>query len=232
KRIFGNDSARLLLFNFALSRDTDDKSADAARFGGLTKRPSGESGSVISHAEGHLRAAAAAAGTDVEKYIVSQITERLQPPDVASVRARQLKQSIDKNIDRVTLLLAAIPTVGLIVAALGVANLMMANVASRQRQIAVLRAVGATQFQMLRLVVAEALILGLVGSLLGLIMGLHLGRSSTYLTSVLWGFEPKFAVPWPMVIAGGGLAMLLCLVSGLAPARVASRSNIVAALQA
>jgi len=239
QRLFGTDSARLLLFNFDLP-ETESAADGDARFSALTTRPPG--GVAIAPADeresaereatrGHLRAAAAAAGTTVEKQIVKQITDTLASPDVAFVTARQLKQGIDQNIDRVTLLLAAIPTVGLVVAALGVANLMTANIAARQRQIAVLRAVGATQFQMIRLVMAEALILGLLGSLLGVVMGLHLGRSSTHLTSVLWGFQPRFAVPWPMVLAGAAVAIGLCLLAAAAPARIASRSNIVSALQ-
>ncbi len=242
RRIFGRDHGRLLLFNFDLdgsppepSRSTEDTgdSADGALFERLSRKPGADSATpddAIPQTEGHLRTAAHAAGTASEKRIVERMIEVIRSPQCAFVTARQLKQNIDRNIDRVTLLLAAIPAVGLIVAALGVANLMLANVASRVPQIAVLRAVGATRFQIIRLVVAEALILGLVGSGLGLAMGLHLGRSSNLVTYALWGFEPRFAVPWAMVGAGAGLAVLLCLLAAVAPARAAARSNVVSAL--
>ncbi len=233
KRFFGREIGRMLLFNFDRPADSRYEPGIAEQFGSLRRKP-------IRDAEGRIVEAdvsgadESAAGTVNENATFQRIEAEMKVPsgNIATATVSQLKQSIDRNIDRVTMLLAAIPTVGLIVAALGVANLMMANVASRQRQIAVLRAVGATQFQMIRIVVAEALILGLIGSLLGLTMGLHLGRSSTSLTATLWGFEPKFAVPWPMVLLGAGMAVLLCLLAALGPARVASRSNIVAALQA
>lgn len=234
RRIFARDSARLFLFNF---RHADENTAGGYRFSKLHSRPARdqplppEPADPVPGAHGHFSTADADPGTTDQQAIADRIKATMGSPSAAFVNSFQLKKSIDDNIDRVTLLLAGIPAVGLIVAALGVANLMMANVASRQRQIAVLRAVGATQWQMIRLVCAEALILGLIGSSLGLVMGLHLGQASTYVTSILSGFQPRFSVPWTMVVTGAALAMLLCLLAGLGPARVASRSNIVSVLQ-
>lgn len=232
RRIWARSSAKLLLFNFNLPESPADAATPAGPlFDRLGRRPTKtDAGELAEEAVGHLKTAAQASGTEAEKAVVNEMLERIRSPRCAYVTARQLKQSIDQNIDRVTLLLAAIPTVGLIVAALGVANLMMANVASRVRQIAVLRAIGTTRGQVIRLVVAEALILGVLGGGMGLVMGLHMGRSSNELTHALWGFEPLFAVPWRMVLAGAGLAIGLCLLAGIGPARVASRSNIVAVL--
>src|SRR5262249_32252824 len=131
----------------------------------------------------------------------------------------------------VTLLLSAVPFVGLVVAALGLGNLMMANVASRRREIAVLRAVGTTQSQILRMIIGEALILALLGSLMGLVLGIHLGWTSNNLTQHLSGFQAGLSIPWALIAAGAALATGLCVVAGLLPARLAARSNIVAALQ-
>jgi putative ABC transport system permease protein len=156
--------------------------------------------------------------------------ERLGYPSKAFVTARELKQQIDRSIDRVTLLLSAIPAVGLIVAALGVANLMAAGVAARSRQTAVLRAIGVTKNQMSRMVIGEALVLGLLGSVMGLALGFYLGRTSNFMTELLSGFQPEFAIPWAKVCLGAALATGLCLLAALIPARYASRSNIVAAL--
>ncbi|MCK6455741.1 MAG: ABC transporter permease [Phycisphaerae bacterium] len=230
ERLFGRRKGRLLLFNF--DRAVAQDAPEPPGFEGLSHKPvRDEQGRVIPQAEGHLKTAARVSGSEREKDVVQAMMDTLGSPQCAFVTARQLKDSIDRNIDRVTLLLAAIPAVGLIVAALGVANLMIANVAARMRPIAVLRAVGTTRFQIIRLVAAEALILGVLGSALGLALGLHLGRSSNRLTHVLWGFEPQYAVPWAMVSVGMGLALSLCLLAGIGPARLASRSNIVAALQ-
>jgi len=169
-------------------------------------------------------------GDGPEERIVNRMLERLGYPPKAFVTARELKHQIDRNINRVTLLLSAIPFVGLVVAALGLANVMAASVASRSKQIAILRAIGTTQYQVARIVIGEALVLGLIGSAMGLALGIVLGRTSNFMTTVLSGFQPEFSVPWGMVLGGAAMATGLCLVSALIPARHASRSDIVSVL--
>ncbi len=170
-------------------------------------------------------------GSGPEIALVNEMLKRMDYPDRAFVTARELKQQIDRNITRVTLLLSAVPLVGLVVASLGLANLMAANVTSRSRHLAVLRAIGVTRGQLVRMIVGETLVLALIGSALGLLLGFLLARTSNHMTEMLSGFRPEFAIPWQLVAAGMGLATLLCLLAGLGPARYAGRTNIVAALQ-
>ncbi|MBN2561604.1 MAG: ABC transporter permease [Phycisphaerae bacterium] len=226
KRIFGRSRGKLMLFNFDLpddaasSRVTGDSSQAVVPETKITEtgRPTFNAGSDPIPGDGP------------EERIVNRMLERLGYPPKAFVTARELKQKIDRNIDRVTLLLSAIPAVGLIIAALGVANLMAASVASRSRQTAVLRAIGVTKNQMSRIVIGEALVLGLLGSVMGLALGVYLGQASNFMTELLSGFRPEFKVPWPKVCLGAALATALCVLAALIPARYASRSNIVAAL--
>ena len=170
-------------------------------------------------------------GSGPEIKLINEMLKRMDYPDRAFVTARELKQQIDRNITRVTLLLSAIPLVGLVVASLGLANLMAANVTSRSRHLAVLRAIGVTRGQLVRMIVGETLVLAMIGSALGLLLGFVLARTSNHMTELLSGFRPEFAIPWQLVAAGMGLATLLCLLAGLGPARYAGRTNIVAALQ-
>ncbi len=144
--------------------------------------------------------------------------------------ARELKAEIDAEITRVTYLLAAVPSVALLVAAIGVANLMTANVASRTKQLATLRAVGATRGLVLRVVLGEALVLGILGSGLGLGLGLHLAWNVTELTQRMWGYAIPFTVPWAFVGVAIALTVGLCILAGMAPARHAARTNVIAAL--
>ncbi len=146
-----------------------------------------------------------------------------------SVRA--LKQRIDRDLERATILLASVPMVALIVAALGVGNLMMANVTSRTRQIAVLRSIGATKWQVTRLVIGEAVVLGCLGSMVGVVLGLHAARGLNAMTVTIWGYKPEWAVPWGWVGLGIAFTMSVCLIAGVFPARHASRNNIIDALQ-
>jgi len=228
ERLFGRYYGKLMLFNF------DELDTDAAD----TSRIISDSSQIVvpvtkTTKTGRPTFAAGPGpvpGDGPEERIVNEMLGRLGYPPKAFVTARELKQQIDRNIDRVTLLLSAIPAVGLVLAALGVANLMAASVASRSRQTAVLRALGVTKSQMARMVIGEALVLGLLGSVMGLALGFYLGRTSNFMTELLSGFQPEFAIPWAKVCLGAALATGLCLLAALIPAHYASRSNIIAAL--
>jgi putative ABC transport system permease protein len=128
-------------------------------------------------------------------------------------------------------LFAAIPIVALVVAALGVGNLMMANVASRSRQLATLRAVGATQWQITRLVIGEALVLGALGCAVGVALGLHAATSINRMVELIWGYQPVWTIPVQWLGLSISFTFLMCLIAGLIPASRAARSNIIAALQ-
>jgi len=225
KSLFGRSTGKLMFFNFDLPDTAVDGAAptSATQLATSAQAKSAPSG-PISLGGGPV------AGDGPEEQIVNRMLEKLGWPIKAFVTARQLKTQINRNIDHVTLLLSMIPLVALIVAGLGVANLMMANVAARSRQIAVLRSIGATQGQVARIVIGEAVVLGLLGSFAGLALGAYLGRTSNDMTAILTGYTPVFAVPWWKVMAGGLVATGMCVMAALLPARYASRSNIVAVL--
>jgi len=144
---------------------------------------------------------------------------------------RGLKMMLDEELRHATQLFAAIPIVALIVAALGVADLMTANVASRHRQLATLRAIGATRGQIVRLVIGEAVTLGVLGCGVGVALGLHAARSINAMIEMLWGYRPVWTIPLDWLSLGIGLTLAICLVASVLPARRAARSNIVEALQ-
>lgn len=248
KRLFGRDRATLMFFNFRLPDSASVAESQSGRSSAFAPtQPAAGSQALASasvdrdsdegHAVGMANPTASIGGGPIpgdgpEERVANQMLERLDWPNRAFVTARQLKRQINRSIDDVTLLLSAIPLVGLLVAALGMANLMTANVASRQRQIAVIRAIGATRSQVLRMVIGEALVLSLIGSCLGLALGIYLGHTSNFMTELLTGYRPTFSVPWHLVGVGAGLATLMCIAAAAVPARVAGRSNIVAALSA
>lgn len=225
KRLFGRNHGKLMLFNFDFDEDEELHI--------VSESTQTTAGPTITNELGRQTFALGAGpipGDGPEERVVNEMLKRLDYPSKAFVTARELKQQIDRNIDRVTLLLSAIPVVGLLIAALGLGNLMAANVASRSREMAILRAIGVTKNQMSLIVIGEALVLALLGSVMGLALGFVLGRTSNIMTELLSGFRPEFAIPWGLVAYGAGLATVLCVLAAVIPARYASRSNIIAAL--
>ncbi|MCH7720836.1 MAG: FtsX-like permease family protein [Planctomycetes bacterium] len=166
-----------------------------------------------------------------EQIVLRRVARIMDRPDAVMASVRRLKAGIMQDIRKAIVLLNIMPAVALAVAALGVANLMTVNVTSRTREIAVMRAVGATKSQIVRLVLTEAMSLGTVGCILGVVLGMHTARSMNRLTTQLVGFEPMYTVPWMHVGVGVVFTFLICLIAGIAPARHAARNNIIAAIQ-
>lgn len=166
-----------------------------------------------------------------ENLVLAEVAAIMDRPGAQIGSLRRLKQDIDRGIRRATLIVSAIPLISIIVASIGVANMMMVNVISRSRQIAIMRAVGATKSQIARLVLVEALVLGVLGAVVGVLLGIHAAASENVLTLRLIGFEVPMAIPWPRVAAGLALTLAVCLLAGIAPALRASRSNVIDAMQ-
>ncbi|MEK6677356.1 MAG: FtsX-like permease family protein [Planctomycetota bacterium] len=166
-----------------------------------------------------------------ERLVMLRIAGEMDRLDAIIGSLRQLKQEVDKGIRRATLLATWMPGVGLVVSSIGIANLLMVSVQTRSRQLAMLRAVGASQSQIMRLILCEAIVLGLLGSLAGIALGFYDARSDMRIVERTIGFVPEFTLPIETILLGAALTVTVCILAGLGPARFAARSNVVAALQ-
>jgi putative ABC transport system permease protein len=115
-----------------------------------------------------------------------------------------------------------------VVALLGVVAVLLISVLQRRRELAVLRALGATRAFVLRSVLAEGLLLGAVGTAIGLIIGLPL---EWYTVRILLyeesGFLCPVLVPWTVASTLVCLMLIGIVAAGIAPALRAARDNIV-----
>ncbi len=104
---------------------------------------------------------------------LAKVQEAIRP--FPGVKLHDYRSSLDPLIDMIgqlELLLNGLLLLAVVVAAMGVVNTMVINVAERQREIGLLRAVGATQRQVRRVFVAEAAVLGLLAALVAAVLGL------------------------------------------------------------
>ncbi|MHA7269737.1 FtsX-like permease family protein [Arthrobacter sp. HLT1-20] len=134
--------------------------------------------------------------------------------------------------DELTVVLLAFAAVALLVAALVVANTFSVLVAQRTRELALLRCVGASRHQIRSSVMLEALIVGFVASVLGVLAAT--GTMALVLT--LLSQNPDFtfatlAVPPSAIVAGLLVGTLLTVVAALVPARAATAVAPLAALR-
>ena len=122
-----------------------------------------------------------------------------------------------------------ISLIALIVGGLAVANTVMMGVYERIREFGTLRAIGARPGFVRALVLSESLLLSLVGGVGGLLLGLVGIWVVNLYTQQLAGIDAAALTP-RLTLLALGISLLLGLLSGLLPARAASRLNITDAL--
>lgn len=143
-----------------------------------------------------------------------------------------LRQFLTELINRVYLLAYLQQIVVAVVAALGVVTALLISVLQRKRELGLLLAVGATPGQVVRSVLAEAVLMGLFGTVLGVAIGLPLEWYVLRLVLVEEsGFVFDVVVPWREALGIAVGSVLAATLAGLLPAVRAVRTRIPDAIQ-
>jgi putative ABC transport system permease protein len=144
---------------------------------------------------------------------------------------RQLKESVVRIMEQSFVVNYAVEIVAVIVAVFSVINTLLASVLDRTREIGVLRAIGATQAQVRRMIIFEAAWMGLIGGFLGLIAGTIMSyHHVVYNTKVLTGWTFEYYYPYDLAALSIFVSVILCLLAGYWPAKQAAATPIVSAI--
>ncbi|MCY2952776.1 MAG: ABC transporter permease [Planctomycetota bacterium] len=138
---------------------------------------------------------------------------------------RHIKYHIQQNFQRLLMLLSSVALAAIAVASLGVTNTIMASIRGRQWQFGILRSIGVTRLQLLRMILAEAFLLAIVGCALGLAAGFLHFFDAHRITAILIGYTPPITIPWPMLWLGVGIIIFVALFAALFPAISAARTR-------
>jgi putative ABC transport system permease protein len=146
---------------------------------------------------------------------------RLETPEGRNRATRDLSAAFSLNLTAMSLL-------ALVVGTFLIYNAMTFAVVQRRTLLGILRALGVTRRELLVAVLGEALLLGLIGTLLGCLLGLWLGSGLVHLVTrtindLYYALSVReFAVdPWSLT-KGVGLGLLATLVAAWLPAREAA----------
>jgi putative ABC transport system permease protein len=111
------------------------------------------------------------------------IQSRHRPESVYSVRnLTELVAMADKIATAMTLVLLAVSAVVLLVSGIGIMNIMLATVSARIREIGIRKAVGATNREIRFQFLSEAVLISLIGGVLGILIGLAVPFSVRFFT--------------------------------------------------
>jgi putative ABC transport system permease protein len=177
--------------------------------------------------------------------VVNQLTNNLMltrhvtnsTRDFSVSSALSMQQSISSVTSTITYFLAGIAGISLLVGGIGIANTMFMSVVERTRQIGVLKSLGTTNNEVMKLFLAESGLLGLIGGVIGVIVGIGLSELISVLGIRLGFFGARgggglqTVVKPEIVLLVIGFSLLIGAVSGLLPARRAAKLEPVEALR-
>lgn len=167
------------------------------------------------------------ADLDVAKgRVIRLLTERHDgEEDVTVLTQDAVVSTFSQILGALTLALAAIASISLTVAGIGIMNVMLVSVSERTREVGLLRALGVKRRQVLTVFLTEAALLSTTGGLLGLATGWTAVRILVGVFPALPASPPTWAV-----VAALALSLGVGVIFGLLPARRAARLDPVAAL--
>ena len=142
----------------------------------------------------------------------------------------QATSILDEVFLIINILLAGLTSISLIVAGVGIMNVMYVSVAERTFEIGLRKAVGARQSYILNQFLLEAIMITLLGGAVGIV----LSAGVVYLANLAIlraGYIVDFSLTWPIVAAGLGFAAVTGLIFGYYPAKRASRLSPMDALR-
>ena len=163
---------------------------------------------------------------DAAKEIVRIVRARHRPNSVYQVQTmKELLVMADKIMLYMMLLLVGVSAVTLAVGGVGIMNIMLATVRARTREIGIRKALGATYREIKYQFLAEAIIISLIGGIVGVLVGL----APSLAVRVFFGYVVPFSL-WSVLIALGA-ATGVGIFFGTVPATRAAQMEPVEALR-
>mgnify|MGYP001158820430 CR=1 FL=1 len=137
----------------------------------------------------------------------------------------ELLQQSEKTQAVFNIVMVLIAAISLVVGGIGIANIMLATITERTREIGVRRALGATRRDVVLQFLIETAVIGLIGGLIGCLFGLGVIELLVRFTGWTALVEPQF------IAASLGISAAVAVLSGIYPARRAAQLDPIAALR-
>jgi len=145
--------------------------------------------------------------------------------DFAVADMQQIAATQTQTTSILTVLLGAVAGVSLLVGGIGIMNIMLVSVTERTREIGIRLAIGATGRQVLMQFLVEAIVLSLIGGVIGVILGLSLAGLAVRAMDI------PFILDIQIVVIAFMFSALVGIIFGYFPARRAAHLNPIDALR-
>lgn len=162
----------------------------------------------------------------VARRVKALMIDRHGREDFSLITQDEMLGTLDRILNVLTLSVAALGSISLLVGGVGILTIMTTAVRERVSEIGLLRAIGATERQVLLLFLGEAILLSLLGGIGGiLMMGLIVGILGLTVPGLPLSPQPVY------LFAALGISGLIGLIAGVAPARHAARLDPIESLR-
>ncbi len=160
-----------------------------------------------------------------EKKLTELLTARHKKQDFYTINTDSIRKTVESTTGTLKLLISGIALISLVVGGIGVMNIMLVSVTERTREIGLRMAVGARQRNIMEQFLIEAVLICVVGGLLGVALSRLFGMVFTMLVNNF----PMIYSTWAMVIALA-CSSAIGIIFGFIPARNAAQLNPIDAL--
>ena len=161
-----------------------------------------------------------------ENAILNLLVQRHGAQDVFTQNSDSIRETIQQTTQTMTLLISAIAVISLVVGGIGVMNIMLVSVTERTQEIGVRMAVGARQSDILQQFLIEAVLVCILGGILGVLLSLGIGQLISHFAA--GSFQMAYSTT--SIIAAFVCSSLIGIVFGFIPARNAAQLDPVDAL--
>ncbi|MDU2441911.1 MAG: ABC transporter permease [Veillonella sp.] len=130
-----------------------------------------------------------------------------------------IMETMEETTGTLTLFLGAVAAISLVVGGIGIMNIMLVSVTERTREIGIRKALGATYSVIVTQFLIEAVVISLMGGIIGIILGI----GSSKLIGMASGMSTVISIP--TIGMSFAFSMAIGLIFGIYPARKAAKLN-------
>ncbi|NHI93191.1 MAG: FtsX-like permease family protein [Candidatus Lokiarchaeota archaeon] len=170
---------------------------------------------------------------DCDSSVATEVAEAVRDayPEAEIVESQEILDMANQIFDIIDIVLIVLSAITLMVGAIGIMNTTMMNVLERTREIGIIKSIGGSRGQVVQVFITEAIIISIMGGIMGCLAAVGMVTLISKLTIPLIGFELPFQFPEWLFIVGIMMAVLIGFGSALYPSMSAASVKPVEALR-
>ncbi len=170
--------------------------------------------------------------SEIERKLRDDRNEKLGEESFSVETPLQALSAVNTILNIINLIVIGIAMISLFVGGVGIANTMYTSILERTKEIGVMKAIGAKNFDILWIFLIESGLLGLVGGIVGALVGLGGAFGVAQIANNALG-EDLFRIRLNYMLLGGSIlfSFIVGIISGTLPAFQASKLKVVEALR-